>query len=93
MAERTRQTGATRFHRYIEARYPDPAEPGWDVLKLSCGHRSGAPSNSRNFEKAHCADCQLAHEEHQRALEQVQKQIAAKQPKEPVPDAEPDYHL
>ncbi len=79
----------TRFHRYIEARWPDPTLEGWDVLQLTCGHKSAIHTVSRDLEKAHCAQCQLNGEEHDRAIAQIQKQHP---PKEPT-HAEVDDHL
>lgn len=69
---------ANKFHHHIEARTPDPDCPGWDVLHLDCGHKSGAPADSRDFTTAHCGVCQLNSEAHARAIKQLQDQIAAK---------------
>jgi len=71
--------GRNRYHREIEARWPDPKLEGWDILQLSCGHRSAIHTISRDLTQAHCAECQLASEAHARAIEAVQKQITEKQ--------------
>lgn len=68
---------AANFRRHIEGRTPDPDCPGWDTLHLECGHRSGAPAASKDFDAAHCGVCQLHHEAHERAINELQKKLAA----------------
>lgn len=78
---------AKNFDRVIEGRTPDPEVPGWDVLHLECGHTSHAPTVSRDFTKTHCGVCLLNHEEHERAIKQLQAKIAAAAGAEGKPDA------
>jgi hypothetical protein len=67
------------FDREIEARWPDPdGTPGWDEIRLVCGHTEYLPSDVKN-RLSHCGQCRLDHEAHQRQVAAINRKLEAEQ--------------
>lgn len=67
-----------RFDQEIEARWPDPdGTPGWDEIRLVCGHTDYAPSDVK-VRLWHCGQCFLDHEAHLRRMAEINRKEATR---------------
>lgn len=59
-AKHTKLRDRTRFFQGVVARKPDPEVPGWNEIRLDCGHVSYQPEDNRTG-IAYCAECAAAY--------------------------------